>query len=151
MRNFHAFPHFVIAAVLALLLMVTAVCHKQAPEPAVRAQLAALQAAMDARDSAAVRDLLATDFIGEQGLDKRGAHQLAAGLFLRYREVGAKIGPIQVEVRDSSNAIARFKLLATGGSGGLLPDSGQVFAVETGWQFIDGQWLLRNASWKPVM
>ena len=52
---------------------------------------------------------------------------------------------------DPSNAIARFNLLATGGSGGLLPDSGQVFAVETGWQYIDGHWLLRNASWKPAL
>ena len=108
MRNFHVFPRIVLATVPALLLMVSAACHKQVPEQAVRAQLAALQAAMDARDATAVRDLLATDFIGEQGLEKRGAHQLAAGLFLRYREVSAKIGPIQVEVLDPSNAIARF-------------------------------------------
>ena len=151
MRNFHVFPRIVLATVPTLLLMVSAACHNQVPEQAVRAQLAALQAAMDARDATAVRDLLATDFIGEQGLEKRGAHQLAAGLFLRYREVSAKIGPIQVEVLDPSNAIARFNLLATGGSGGLLPDSGQVFAVETGWQYIVGHWLLRNASWKPAL
>ena len=58
MRNFHVFPRIVLATVPTLLLMVSAACHKQVPEQAVRAKLAALQAAMDARDATAVRDLL---------------------------------------------------------------------------------------------
>ena len=56
MRNFHVFPRIVLATVPTLLLMVSAACHKQVPEQAVRAQLAALQAAMDARDSAAAQN-----------------------------------------------------------------------------------------------
>ena len=45
--------------------------------------------------------------------------------------------------------IARFSVLATGGSGGFLPDSGQVYQVETGWRLVDGEWKLLNASWTP--
>lgn len=135
---------------LALALFVAG-CTRPPPEQAVRAQLQALQAAIDARDSDAVADLLAEDFIGNEGLDRRGAKRLAAGLFLRYRDVGAKLGPVEVELRGEADAVARFNLLATGGAGGLLPESGQAYRVETGWRLVDGEWRLRSVSWKAAL
>ena len=33
--------------------------------------------------------------------------------------------------------------------GDPLPDSGQVYQVETGWRLVDGEWMLLNASWTP--
>ena len=131
------------------LLLVLAGCSRSDPEQAVRAQLEVLQQAIDARDAGAVADLLAEDFIGNDGLDRRGAKQLAAGVFLRHREVGARLGPITVELRGEGEAIARFSVLATGGSGGLLPEQGQVYQVETGWRLQDGDWKLLNARWTP--
>lgn len=131
------------------LLLVLAGCSRSDPEQAVRAQLEVLQQAIDARDAGAVADLLAEDFIGNDGLDRRGAKQLAAGVFLRHREVGARLGPVTVELRGEGEAIARFSVLATGGSGGLLPEQGQVYQVETGWRLQDGDWKLLNASWTP--
>ncbi len=125
-------------------------CAKPAPEQAVRAQLQALQTAIDARDAGAVEALLAEDFIGNEGLDRSGAKRLAAGMFLRYRDVGVKLGPVAVELRGDADAVARFNLLATGGSGGLLPVRGQVYAVETGWCYIDGDWRLRSARWQAA-
>ena len=93
--------------------------------------------------------MLADDFIGNEGMDRRGVRQLAAAVFLRHRDVAAKVGPVNVELRGNNDAIARFSVLATGGSGGLLPDSGQIYQVETGWRLVDGQWKLLNASWTP--
>ena len=110
-----------------------------------------MQAAIDARDAGAVDDLIADDFVGNDGLDKRGARQLAAGMFLRYRDVSAKLGPATVELRGERDAVARFSVLATGGSGDFLPDMGQVYDVETGWRLVDGEWKLRNANWKPKL
>ena len=78
-----------------------------------------------------------------------GAKQLAAGVFLRHREIGARLGPVTVEPRGEREAIARFSVLATGGSGGLLPEQGQVYQVQTGWRLQDGDWKLLNASWTP--
>lgn len=117
----------------------------------MRKQVEAMQSAIDARDARAVDDLLADDFVGNDGLDKRGTRQLAVGMFLRYRDVSAKIGPATVELRGERDAVARFSVLATGGSGGLLPDSGQVYQVETGWRLIDGEWKLLSAEWKPKL
>ena len=137
---------------LALLLALFSMgCARSAPEQAVRAQLQALQTAIDARDAAAVEALLADDFIGNEGLDRRGAKRMAAGLFLRYRDVAASLGPVEVELRGDADAVARFNLLATGGDGGLLPENGQAYRVETGWRYADGEWKLRSASWKAAL
>lgn len=135
-----------IAFVVCLLLTA---CSKDDPEQAVRAQVEAMQAAIDARDASAVQDLLAQDFIGNDGMDRRAIKQLAAAVFLQHREVAAKLGPVSVELRGESDAVARFSVLATGGSGGFLPESGQVYQVDTGWRLVDGEWMLLNASWTP--
>lgn len=138
-----------IAMLAALLLVVVPACSRDSPEQALRVQVDALKAAIEARNAGDVRDLLAPDFIGNEGLDRRGAHQLAAATFLRHRDIAATIGPVSVELRGETDAIARFRVLATGGAGGLLPDSGQVYQVETGWRVIDGEWKLLNARWTP--
>ena len=140
---------FACVAILAALLV--SGCRKDDPEQAVRHRVEAMQQAIDARDAGDVEALLAEDFIGNDGLDRRGARQLAAGMFLRYRDAGARIGPVSVELRGESEAIARFSVLATGGDGGLLPEHGQVYQVETGWRLVDGEWRLLNASWKPKL
>ena len=43
----------------------------------------------------------------------------------------------------------RFTAALTGGSGSLLPDSAQVYDVETGWRFDDGNWRMTSATWQP--
>lgn len=148
MQQFRGFQGIARLACVGLLLVLAA-CSRSDPEQAVRAQVDALQQAIDARDAGAVEDLLAEDFIGNEGLDRRGAKQLAAGVFLRHREIGARLGPVTVELRGEGEAIARFSVLATGGSGGLLPEQGQVYQVQTGWRLQDGDWKLLNASWTP--
>jgi hypothetical protein len=135
-----------LAACLAL-----AACARPTPEQQVRARIVALQQAIDAREPGDVEAMLADDFIGNEGLDRRGARQLAAGMFLRYRDVSAKLGPATVELRGQRDAVARFGVLATAGSGGLLPENGQVYEVETGWRLVDGEWMLRSAEWKPKL
>lgn len=148
MQQSRGFQRIVSGIAVAVCLLLAA-CAKDDPEQAVRHQVDAMQAAIDARDAGEVEDLLAQDFVGNDGMDRRGLKQLAAAVFLRHREVAAKVGPVSVELRGETDAIARFSVLATGGSGGFLPESGQVYQVETGWRLIDGEWMLINASWTP--
>ena len=148
MQQFRHLQRFAIGITLVLAIALGA-CSSDSPEQAVRAQVATLQAAIDARDAGDIEDLLAEDFVGNDGLDRRGARQLAAAVFLRHRKVVAKVGPVSVELRGEGDAIARFSVLATGGSGGLLPEQGQLYQFETGWRLVGGEWKLRSASWTP--
>lgn len=129
--------------------LLLASCARDDPEQAVRRQVQAMQAAIDARDAGDVEDLLAEDFVGNDGMDRRAIRQLAAAVFLRHKSVTARLGPVRVELRGNNDAIARFSVLATGSSGGFLPESGQVYQVESGWRLVDGEWKLLNASWTP--
>lgn len=148
MQQFRTFQRMATSITL-LLAIVLAGCSGDSPEQALRRQVDALQVAIDTRNAGDIEDLLAEDFVGNEGLDRRGARQLAAAMFLRHREVAAKVGPVSVELRGEGDAIARFSVLATGGSGGLLPEQGQVYQFETGWRRVDGEWKLLTASWTP--
>ncbi|HEX5662790.1 MAG TPA: nuclear transport factor 2 family protein [Xanthomonadaceae bacterium] len=116
----------------------------------MRDTIAQLQRDIGARDADAVTSVLAEDFVGNEGMDRRGARQLAAGTFLRYREVGAKLGPLQVEMRGDRHATVRFTAAISGGAG-LVPQEGQVYQVATGWRLVDGDWMLTSADWTPAL
>ena len=133
----------------AWLVLLLGACSVSDREQQLRQQIRALQEAIDRRYVGDVEALLADDFVGNEGMDRRGARQLAAAVFLRHREVAARIGLVEVELRGQDDAVARFQVLATGGSGGLLPERGQAYQVETGWRLIDGEWKLLSASWTP--
>lgn len=132
---------------LLALGMVLAACQRTPPEQRLRATIAGLQSAIEQHDASALQDAMAEDFIGHGGLDRDGARRMAVGTFLRYRDVGVSLGPLDIDLRQE-HATVRFTAALTGGSG-ILPDSGQVYDVETGWRLEGGDWLLVNAQWKP--
>lgn len=135
------------AALLALGML--AGCAKEDPEKALRSTFAALQQSLEQRDAGAVADHLAEDFIGNEGLDRYGARRLAAGVFLRNRQVGVTTGPLQVRMQGTNSASVQFDAAVTGGSGGLLPEQGQWYRVETGWRLDEGRWRVVSARWQP--
>jgi ketosteroid isomerase-like protein len=125
-------------------------CARTPPEQALRETIAQLQHDIGGRDADAVTSVLADDFVGNEGMDRRGARQLAAGTFLRYREVGATLGPLQVEMRGDRHATVRFTAAISGGAG-LMPQDAQVYQVTTGWRLVDGDWMLTSAEWTPAL
>lgn len=133
-------------SVVALLLALAAGCARTPPEQALRDQIAALQAAIEDRDARAVRESLAEDFIGEAGLDREGARRLAAVYFLRNAQIGMTIGPLDIALQDE-HATVGCTVVLTGGSGGLLPESGRLYNVETGWRLHGDEWRMTSATW----
>ena len=109
-----------------------------------------MQSAIEARDAGALDEHVAEDFIGPEGMDRKDARRLAQVVFLRNRDVGAAIGPLQVSLQGD-HATVRFSAALTGGSGALLPDSAQVYEVSTGWRMRGDAWELVSADWKPRM
>ena len=123
-------------------------CRKAPPEQRLRETVATLEAAVEGRDTGAVRQVLAGDFIGPEGLDREGATRLAQMSFLQHGTVGVALGPLDVRLQDQ-HATVRFSAALTGGSGAPLPDAAQLYDVETGWRLEDGEWRLTSATWTP--
>ncbi|MEO6264262.1 MAG: nuclear transport factor 2 family protein [Luteimonas sp.] len=123
-------------------------CVRTPPEQRLRDTVAALQAAIEARDVGGMKEILAEDFVGTDGLDREGTGRLAQVMFLRHRDVGVSLGPLEVELHER-HATVRFNAALTGGSGAPLPDTARLYDVETGWRLEGNQWRLTSASWTP--
>lgn len=139
-----------VAVGFSTVLLLSAACSRDDPELALRQTLADMQAALEEHDAAALQQHLADDFIGNDGLDRRGARQMAAAYLLRHRDIGISVGPLQVEMADT-HAVVSFTAMLRGGSGRLLPDAARVYDVETGWRLVDGDWKLASARWTPAL
>ena len=138
----------IAALALVLPLVLLAGCGGAPPEEALRAAVAGLHDAVEARDPAAVQDVLADDFIGNDGLDRDGARRMAALYLMRHGEVGVTPGPLDVEMRGD-HATVRFSVALTAGTR-MLPDSMRAYDVETGWRLDGGDWVMTSARWTPV-
>jgi hypothetical protein len=99
-------------------------------------------------------DYVADEFSGQSGvMNRRDFHRLMLFQMNDNRRLQAQFFPIHVQEKDtdqdSIQASAQFKILITGG-GGLLPEHGQLFQVETEWIRDGSDWLLSKADWEPV-
>jgi hypothetical protein len=133
---------------LAVVLLLLAACTRTPPEEALRRSIDALRVAVETRDVAALSDGIAHDFIGPDGMDRTAARRLAQVVFLQNQSVGVTLGPLDIAMREGG-ATVRFTAALTGGSGGLLPQSGQVYDVRTDWRQDGDEWELVAAEWTP--
>jgi hypothetical protein len=89
-------------------------------------------------------------FSGQQGsMDRREFHRFMIYQINQNRRLQAQFFPIYVQDSGEDSASANFRVLVTGGAG-LLPESGQLFEVETQWLREGSSWGLTGASWEPV-
>ena len=137
-----------LAVVPIAFVLLAAGCAKTPPEQAMRQAMAELQEGIEKRDAGVVEERLAEDFVGPEGLDRDGVRRMAALQMMRHEKLGLTIGPLDVRVQER-HATVRFTAAATGGGGGWLPDSAQVYQVETGWRLEGDEWRMTSASWKP--
>lgn len=144
-KHVHAIGRVCLIAALAVLGALG--CTRAPPERALRDAATTLQRSIEQRDASAVQATLADDFVGPDGMNRDGARRMAQLMFLRYRDVGATVGPLQVAIQGRQ-ATVRFTAALTGGSG-LLPEEGRIYDVETGWREVGGEWQLVNAHWSP--
>ena len=143
-------PWMLRACLFFLLATMACACSRESPEAKLRQALASIGESLESHDASTLEEWLAEDFIGPGGMDRAGARRTAAVMFIRHRDIGVNIGPARVEL-DEGHATARFEALLTGGSGRLLPDSAQVYEVESGWRLEDGEWRLTSVTWSEKL
>jgi hypothetical protein len=130
------------------LLLVLAACSGDPSEERLRAAIDAMQLAGESRDIPSLMEGVAEDFVGNGGeYDQRQLALYLHGMALRHRAIGVTRLSTEIELHGET-AIVRMKLLITGGQGGVMPDSGSVYDVESSWQFEGADWHLASASWR---
>ena len=121
-------------------------CSRTPPEEALRGTIDTMHKAVEAREMGPLSEGIAPDFIGPGGMDRQAARRLAQVVFLQNRDIGMTMGPLDVALREGG-ATVRFTVAMTGGSGGMLPTSGQVYDVRTDWRQDGDEWKLVAAEW----
>ncbi len=138
-----------LSLVLAVLL-VAACGEKLSVEQQIIATLRNMEFAAEEGQHLDFMTYIADSFSGQQGsMDRREFHRFMIFQINQNRRLQAQFFPIFVSETGDDTASAHFKLLVTGGAG-LLPESGQLFEVETQWVRDGGDWLLTGADWQAV-
>lgn len=123
-------------------------CTRSDPERELRDTIATMARAIERREPGDFLDHLAEDFTRESGAFGRPeAKRLLAGVMLRNEKIAVTAVVTRVELRGD-RAQATLRVLATGGSGGLLPERGQTWEFDTAWRREDGSWKVFNAEWR---
>ncbi len=139
----------VINVVLAA-LMLSACGEELSVEQQVIATIRNMEYAAEEAQHLEFMTFIADSFSGQQGaMDRREFHRFMVFQINQHRRLQAQFFPIYVNESGEHEATAHFKLLVTGGAG-LLPDSGQLYQVETEWTRSGNGWLLSSADWEPV-
>ena len=139
----------ILGAALAVLLL--AACSKElSVEQQIIATLRNMEYAAEEGQHLEFMSYIADSFGAQQGsMDRREFHRFMIFQINQNRRLQAQFFPIYVEDQKDGLASAHFRLLVTGGAG-LLPESGQLFEVDTSWLRDGGDWQLINANWEPV-
>jgi hypothetical protein len=134
---------------LVLSVFVLSGCAKElSVEQHIIANLRAMEVAAEQGEHFEFMDFVSESFSAQDSsMDRRAFHRFMIFQINQNRRLHAQFFPITVQDTQDDLASARFNLLVTGGSG-LLPESGQLFDVETHWGLEGDDWLLIKANWE---
>jgi len=123
-------------------------CSKSDPQARLDAAVEALQAAIEARDTGDVIDLLDANFRGSANLDPQEARRMLTGVFLRYKNIRVVAVGRNSQVDPVTPTLGRVEaqVLVTGAQG-LVPERVEPYAVKMEWRLVDGDWKLSDLRW----
>jgi 2C-methyl-D-erythritol 2,4-cyclodiphosphate synthase len=138
-------------AVLATVLIsaaALAACGKDDPQAKLEAAVKALQAAIEARDTGDVMDLLDEHFQGSGNLDRDGTRRMLTATFLRFQNIKVIAMSSQARVDPQTPTLGRVKaqVLVTGAQG-LIPERAEPYTVRMEWRLVGGDWKLADLRW----
>jgi ketosteroid isomerase-like protein len=135
------FPHLVV------LVCVLAACARSDPERELRAAVAQMAHAIEARTPADLLEYLSDDFTRESSaFGKADVRRVLAGVLLRNERISVTAVVTAVEMSGAS-ARTKVRVVATGGTG-LLPERGQTWEFDAVWRREKGKWRVFNAEWQ---
>lgn len=134
-----------------LLALVLAACARPPAEQRLRETVAAMQTAVEAREPRDFLRHVSADFTGNAGqVDREGLHNLLRAVVLRNERIGVVLGPAEIEL-GGDRARLRLSVTLTGSAGGLIPERGAVYAIDSGWKQDGGEWRCISATWEQKL
>ncbi|HEU4615797.1 MAG TPA: hypothetical protein VFS15_27060 [Kofleriaceae bacterium] len=94
-------------------------------------------------------DLVADDFVGNDGIDRNELANVVRAQLLGANGIGVRLGSIAVELHGD-RAIARFDADFTDSSGRWIADRATTVHFETGWRREGRTWRCYNAKWSDA-
>ncbi len=136
------------AALVGLGAALLAACGKGDPQARLEAAAKALQAAIEARHTGDVMDLLDEHFQGSGNLDRDGTRRLLTATFLRYQniQVMAMSSHHRVDPQTPTLGVSEAQVLVTGAQG-LVPERAEPYKVRLEWRLVGGDWKLADLRW----
>ncbi len=135
--------------ILISLLLLLGSCGGEGPEAEIRANIASMQHAVEARESGAAVEYMAEHFAGSHGLDKQGLRRILMAQFLQHKNITVAITHLDIEVNEYNPVSARMEaVVAVTGAQNLLPQDGDLINVSGDWELHEGEWLLVRAQWE---
>ncbi len=132
-------------------LLLSACGDSTTPEARLVAALDAMEEAAEAGQRGRFMDFVADDFAGAGGrLDRQGLADMFRTQLLVHTRVSALVTNRDIEL-IGDRATASFNALLTGGPRAWLPESGDLYRVDTGWRMDGGEWRLISADWRPLV
>lgn len=137
---------FSVIALTATLLL--AACSKDDPQARLQATVAQLQAALEAKDTSGVMDLVDERFRMQGDLDATQARQTMRVVFQRFANI--KVFAVGNNTRlDPASPLTGYtdaQVLVTGAQG-FIPERAEPYAVRMEWRLVDGDWKLYDLKW----
>jgi hypothetical protein len=122
-------------------------CARSDPERELRDAVAQMARAVERRAPGELLQLLSDDFTRESSaFGKRDVQRTLAGVLLRNEKIHVS-AVVTALVIGGERARTKVRVVATGGSSGLLPERGQTWEFEIGWRRENDAWRAYNAEW----
>ena len=145
-------PPFNVLWVVFFSYILSACAVKESPEDQVRRFVGAGVMAAELREALTIRDLISEDYRDDGGRDKRNLVGLAAGYFLRHKNINlfTKINEISFPIAGQSRVevfVAMTGLPVTG-SEALIDLRADAYRFELTLINKGNEWLLKKSSWQ---
>jgi ketosteroid isomerase-like protein len=125
-------------------------CSQTPPEQALRAAVAGMAQAVEARNASGVLQHLAANFRAQSAetgeLDRDSAKRTLTGILLAYPNI--KLGTTIRELKVEGNTARMLVEVVAGGGAGALPDNVRHFSFTLDWAKDGGDWKLTRAQWE---
>jgi len=133
------------------LILLLGGCSRTTDEQRIRAAMAAMEQAMEARDPRSFMSHITEDFVGNEAeFDRSALANLVRIEVLRNDSIGVTLGPIEIEMQGD-RAKAQVLATFTGGNGNLLPEHGSIYAITSSWKRQASEWRCYSATWKQEL